>query len=69
MSNYRSISLSTTFSEVLEKVIQNRLSHYIQTDNTLVSEEFGFTKELPAENTALKLTDGVFKSVNQKNAC
>jgi Notch-like protein len=66
MSNYRSISLLTTFSKVLEKVMHDRLSHYLQTNNTLVLEQFGFRKGLSAENAAIMLTDGVFKSVNQK---
>jgi hypothetical protein len=35
MSNYRSISLLTTFSKILEKVMYSRLSHYLQT-NSLV---------------------------------
>jgi hypothetical protein len=66
MSNYRPISLLTTFSKVLEKVLYNRLSHYLQTNNILVPEQFGFRKGMSNENTAFKLTDSVLKSLNQK---
>jgi hypothetical protein len=56
MSNYRPISLLTTFSKVLEKVMYNRLSHYLQTNNILVPEQFGFRKGISTENAAFKLT-------------
>jgi hypothetical protein len=66
MSNYRPISLLTTFSEVLEKVMQNRLSHYLQANNILVTEQFGSRKGISTENAAFRLTDSVLNSVNQK---
>jgi hypothetical protein len=57
MSNYRPISLLTTFSKVLEKVMYNRLSLYLQTNNILVPEQFGFRKGISTENATFKLTD------------
>jgi hypothetical protein len=57
MTNYRLISLSTTFSEVLEKVMYNRLSHHMHTNNILVPEQFGFRKGISTENSTFKLTD------------
>jgi hypothetical protein len=53
MSNYRPISLLTTFSKILEKVMYNRLSNYLQINNILVSEQFGFRKGISTENAAL----------------
>jgi hypothetical protein len=69
MSNYRPISLLTTFSKILDKVMYNRLSHYLLTNNILVPEQYGFRKGISTENAAFKLMDGVVKSVIQKNAC
>jgi hypothetical protein len=66
MTNYRPISLLTIFSKVLEKVMYNRLNHYMHANNILVPEEFGFRKGLSTENAALKLIDDVLKAVNQK---
>jgi hypothetical protein len=67
MSNYRPISLLTTFSKILEKVMYNRLSHYLQTNNIVVSEQFGFRKGISTENAAFnKLRDSVIISLNQK---
>jgi hypothetical protein len=68
-TNCRAISLLTVFLKVLEKVVYNRLSQCTRTNNILVPEQFGFTQGSSTENAALKLTDSVFKSVNQKNAC
>jgi hypothetical protein len=66
MSNYRPISPLTTFSIVLEKCMQNRLCHYLQNNNILVPEQFGFRKRMPIEDAAFKLTDCVSKPINKK---
>jgi hypothetical protein len=42
------------------------LSHYLQTNDILVPEQFDFKKGISTENAALKLTDSVLKSLNQK---
>jgi hypothetical protein len=44
----------------------NRLSHYLQTNNILVPEQFGFRKGISTENATFNLTDSIFKSINQK---
>jgi hypothetical protein len=69
MSNYRPISLLTTFSKVLEKVMHIRLSHYLQTNNILVPKQFGFRKGMSTEVAAFKLADSVSKAINKRNAC
>jgi hypothetical protein len=66
MPNYRPISLLTNFSTVLEKVMHDRLRHYFHTNNILVPEQFGFRKGISTEMAAFKLTDSVFKYINQK---
>jgi hypothetical protein len=66
MTNYRPISVLTVFSKVFEKAMHNRLSHHLHTNNILVSEQYGFKKGISTENAAFRLTDSVFKSINQK---
>jgi hypothetical protein len=56
MTNYRPISLVTVFSKVLEKVMYNRLSQHMHTNNVLVPERFGFRQGSSTENAAFKLT-------------
>jgi hypothetical protein len=66
MSNYRPISLLTTFSKVVENVIYNRISHYLKANNILVSEQYGFRKGITTRNAHFKLTVSTLKLLNQK---
>jgi hypothetical protein len=66
MSNYRPISLLTTFSKLIENVMYNRISHYLKADNILVPEQLGFRKGISITNAAFQLTDCILKSLNQK---
>jgi len=42
VTNYRPISLLTSFSKVFEKLIYDTLLKHIQTNNILRTEQFGF---------------------------
>jgi hypothetical protein len=44
MTNYRPISLLTTFYKVLEMVMYNRLSQHMHCNDIMVPEQFGFRK-------------------------
>jgi hypothetical protein len=67
MTNCRPVSVLTTFSEVLEKVMYDWLSHRMYIEyNILVQEKFGFRKGISTEVVAFKLTDKVLKSINKK---
>jgi hypothetical protein len=44
----------------------NRLSHYLQTNNILLPEQFGFRKGISTENATFKLTGRVLKSLNKE---
>lgn len=57
MANYWRTSLLTTFSNVFENVMYNRLSHNMHTNNILVPEQFSNRKELSTENAAFRLAD------------
>ena len=46
--------------------MHNRLSHHLHINNILVTEQNGFRKGVSTENPGLRLTDRVFKSINQK---
>jgi hypothetical protein len=66
MTNYRPVSLLPIFSKVFEKAMHSRLSHHLYTNNILVPEHLAFRKGMSTEDAAFKLTDSVFKSLNQK---
>ncbi len=45
LSNYRPISVLPTLSKVLEKVVDNRLSDYLDKLNILAPSQYGFRKK------------------------
>jgi hypothetical protein len=57
MANHRLISLLTVLCNVLEKVMYNRLGHHMNTNNVLVTEQFGFRQGIANEYAAFKQTD------------
>ena len=62
MTNYRPISLLTVF----KKAMHNRLTQHLHTTNIMVTEQNDFRKGISTENAAFRLTDSVFKYINQK---
>ena len=72
-SNYRPVSLLSQFSKILEKIFYNRLESFINKQNILAEEQFGFRKSrstsmaisllienLTDMNDEKKFTTGVF---------
>jgi hypothetical protein len=43
-SNYRPISILPVFSKLLEKVVYHRLLHYLNKQNILFDNQYGFRK-------------------------
>jgi len=66
MTNYRPIPLLAVFIKVLEKAMHSRLSQHLRANNMLVTEQYSFRKGISTEDAAFRLTDSVFKFVNQK---
>jgi hypothetical protein len=66
MTNYRPISLLTSFSRVLEKAMYNRLSHDLHMNNILVTEQHGLRNGVSTEKAAFRLTNSVFQSLTKK---
>jgi len=53
--NYRPIDLLTSFSKVLEEVIQIRLLDHLHKNNIISKEQYGFRIGFTTENTVYKL--------------
>jgi ribosomal protein S17 len=49
MSNYRPVSLLTSFSKVFVRVVYNRLKFHIHSNNILAKEQNGFRTSSPNE--------------------
>ena len=66
ISNYRPISLLTSFSKVFEKIIYNRLYTHLEMNNILVQEQFGSRMKHSTEQAAFSLINCILTAMNNK---
>jgi hypothetical protein len=64
ISNYRPISLLTSFLKVLEKVIYKRIYHHVNSNNILAMEHYGFRKNSSIEIASYNLINNISKALN-----
>lgn len=67
VTNYRPISVLTTTSKLLEKIINARLVNYLCEKQIIACNQFGFTKGKSTEDAVLSLTEIVAENLNNKN--
>jgi len=67
VSNYRPISLLTSFSKINEKIIYKRLYCHLNKNNILVNEQFGFREKLSTEMATFTLFNKVLLSLDKEN--
>jgi len=61
-SNYRPISLLTSFSKISEKIIFKRLYKYLNDNNILVGDQYGFREKLSTETAIYTLLNNALSS-------
>ena len=66
VTNYRPISLLTSFSKIFETIIYTRTLEHLNKYNILSSEQYGFRKGLKTDNAIYKLTTEILNSMNNK---
>jgi len=66
-SNYRPISLLTSFSKIIEKIIYKRLYSYLNDNNILVDDQYGFREKLSTKMAIYTLLNNVLSSLGRKN--
>jgi hypothetical protein len=66
MSNYRPLSLLTSFSKILEMVMQTRILLHLSKNNILNKEQFGFRTGLRTDDAIYKVTTEILNSMNNK---
>ena len=70
MSNYRPISLLSSLSKVLEKVVHNHLYKYINDHSLLTVEKSEFKQKDYTVNQLLLLVHKLYSGLdNKENAC
>ena len=63
-SNYRPISLLPSFSEILEKLVYNRLIDYLSKYKILSDNQFGFRKNHSTEYPLVLLYDKISSAID-----
>jgi Notch-like protein len=63
INHYRPISILTSFSKILEKVMHIRLLKHLNDNNILVKEQYGFRTNLKTD-AIYQLTDTILKALN-----
>ena len=66
ISNYRPISILTSFSKVLEKAVYIQLYEHCSKHNILVDEQFGFINKLATTDAIFKLINEIQIALNEK---
>jgi len=64
-SNYRTISLLTSFSKIVEKIIYTRLIRHLNHNHILVYEQFGFRTTSSTDLASCQLIKDVQTSLNK----
>jgi len=64
ISNYRPISLLTSFPKIFEKIIFNRLHNHVNTNNILAQEQYGFRTNSSTETASYNLINNILEALN-----
>ena len=67
IENYRPISLLSSFSKVIEKIIFNHLFDFFQCSNLFYNSQYGFRNNHSTEFAALELIDIIQKELDAKH--
>ncbi|KAG7309154.1 hypothetical protein JYU34_005076 [Plutella xylostella] len=68
-SNYRPISILPCLSKILEKLINNRLTNYLENNNIISKNQFGFRKGKSTSDAVDELISYVVKGCDSKKKC
>jgi hypothetical protein len=69
IKNYRPISLLTSSSKILERVIFIRLSKHVTNNAILPPNQYGFRSNLSTEKATFKLLNDILQALNNKGIC
>ena len=64
-SNYRPISLLSVFNRILEKIMYNRLSNFIEKMNIIYAKQFGFRSHHSTEHAILSIVDKIHEGIEK----
>lgn len=65
MDNYRPISISPAISKILERVVYDQLSGYLESNDLITSSQFGFRRRFNTELAATLFKDRILLAMDQ----
>ena len=65
-TNYRPISLLSSFAKLLEKIVAKQLTGFLNSHNILYKHQYGFRHKHNTSQPVLHFTDKIFNALNQK---
>jgi hypothetical protein len=66
VTNYKPVSLLTSFSKIFETAMQRRILKHLTNYNMLSTEQYGFRLGLRIDNATYKLTTEILNAMNNK---
>ena len=69
VSNYRPISVLTTLSKILERILNNNLVNFFRKYNTIAPNQYGFRPGISTEDAIASLTDQITKKIDSRIKC
>ena len=69
VGNYRPISLLPLPGKILEKIVHKRISMFLENNNMLCDDQYGFRKERSTTHSIVNLTNSIFDAINKRETC
>ena len=66
LGNYRPISLLSIFNRIFEKLMYNRLKHFLEKHNILTESQYGFRERRSTEHSILDIVRKIKKKHGQE---
>ena len=70
VNNYRPISLLSIFSKIMEKLMANRLKDYLEIQDIICANQFGFRQGFSTVHSLISITETIKSTIdNKKYGC
>lgn len=69
IKNYRPISILNTLSKIIEKIVKNRLTKFLDMNEILSRNQFGFRERMGTSDAISKLSHHVLNTLDQNKQC
>ena len=67
MDNYRPISLLSSFSKIIEKIVSNRLTSFLDNNNIISNSQYGFRKKHSTLHPLIHFINSVSSALDKKS--